>query len=233
MDKFQDVEFEAVDNNSNEKTIRGSVLYYNTSQVADILGITDSKVRYYSKVFDNILNIEVINKQRKYKQSDIDKLKYMCELKEEGLSIKQIEQYCSEVSFEEDGKVQVKESNPLSIKALSQMLMKHQEEQIIAMEGRIINKLENYIQAQENNNTEIIEKVKEEISITVDEVVSEKLENHLEKTIEENKVIKEELAEHKKMLEEIKNTAYVSMEEIKKQKQEPPNRWFKRFMGWK
>lgn len=44
----------------------------------------------------------------------------MLELQAEGMSLKQIEQYCSEVSFEDDGKVQIKESNPLSIKALAQ-----------------------------------------------------------------------------------------------------------------
>ena len=155
MDKFHDVEFEEVNNKIKDKQISGTNhLYYNTSQVAQMLGIQDSKVRYYSKVFDDILKIEVINKQRKYKQEDIDKLRYMLELQAEGMSLKQIEQYCSEVSFEDDGKVQIKESNPLSIKALAQKLMDHQQEQIAAMEERIVTRLENYILNQENNNKE-------------------------------------------------------------------------------
>lgn len=212
MDKFHDVEFEEVDSKIEDKQINGTNhLYYNTSQVAQMLGIQDSKVRYYSKVFDDILKIEVINKQRKYKQADIDKLKYMLELQAEGMSLKQIEQYCSEVSFEEDGKVQIKESNPLSIKALAQKLMEHQEEQIAAMEERIITRLENYISNQEDNNNGLIERVKEEVSATVDEVVFEKLEE----VKEEYKITTETLKEMKEQLEEIK-TAYVTEQEIKK-----------------
>lgn len=229
MDKFQDVEFEEVNSKSEDKKINGTNhLYYNTSQVAQMLGIQDSKVRYYSKVFDDILKIEVINKQRKYKQEDIDKLRYMLELQAEGMSLKQIEQYCSEVSFEDDGKVQIKESNPLSIKALAQKLMDHQQEQIMAMEERIIARLENYILNQENNNKELLEKLKDEVSITVDEVMNEKLEE----VKEEYKITNESLKVMNDQLEEIK-TAYVNMEEIKKiSYKDPKDGKLSKFWNW-
>jgi DNA-binding transcriptional MerR regulator len=104
------------DNESNkEKNIRGKALYFGTSQVADILNIPDSKVRYYTNVFDDILHIEISNKQRRYTQSDIDKMKFMIELKEEGMTIKQIQEYCQEVDFEDSKEIQIKENNPLSI----------------------------------------------------------------------------------------------------------------------
>ena len=159
--------------------------------------------------------MESINNRRtirKYKQEDIDKLRYMLELQAEGMSLKQIEQYCSEVSFEDDGKVQIKESNPLSIKALAQKLMDHQQEQIAAMEERIVTRLENYILNQENNNKEFIEKLKDEVSITVDEVVSEKLE---EVKGEYNKTTKS-LNDIKEQLQEIKQMSCVKKEEIEK-----------------
>ena len=187
-------------------------MYYNTGQVAQILGIQDSKVRYYSKIFDKILKIEVINKQRKYKQEDIDKLKYMLELQAEGMSLKQIEQYCSEVSFEDDGKVQIKESNPLSIQALAQKLMDNQQEQIAAMEERIMVRLEDYILSQENSNKEFGTKLKDEISITVDEVISEKIEEVKSQYAPTN----EFLNEIKDQLQEIKQMSYVNREEIEK-----------------
>ena len=136
----------------------------------------------------------------------------MLELQAEGMSLKQIEQYCSEVSFEDDGKVQIKESNPLSIKALAQKLMDHQQEQIAAMEERIVTRLENYILNQENNNKEFIEKLKDEVSITVDEVVSEKLE---EVKGEYNETTKS-LNDIKEQLQEIKQMSFVSKEEIEK-----------------
>ena len=136
----------------------------------------------------------------------------MLELQAEAISLKQIEQYCSEVSFEDDGKVQIKESNPLSIKALAQKLMDHQQEQIAAMEERIVTRLENYILNQENNNKEFIEKLKDEVSITVDEVVSEKLE---EVKGEYNETTKS-LNDIKEQLQEIKQMSFVSKEEIEK-----------------
>lgn len=209
MDNIKDVNFEEV---KEERQIRGAVLYYNTSQVADILGVADSTVRYYSKRFENILNIEVINKQRKYKQSDIDKLKFICELKEEGMSLQQIEQYCSEVSFEEGTGIQIKESNPLSIKALAQTLMEHQQEQIALMEERIISRLENHIAVQSNINKDFMDKIKAEVSLTVDEVVSEKVSE----IKDDYTVTNNALSEIKAQLDEIKQISYVSKEEIDK-----------------
>lgn len=227
MDNFKDIEFEDVDNETKDKQIRGTALYYNTSQVASILNIPDSTVRYYTKVFDDILKVEIINKQRKYKQSDIDKLKFICELKDEGMSIKQIQEYCSEVSFEEGKGVQIKESNPLSIQTLAKALMEHQEEQIQAMEERIVNRLEEYMINQSEANIGAIEKIKEELSITVDDAVSEKIEE-----------IKEYSRDTRSELDSINNKlekviSYVSVDEIEKQRQKAPNRFWKWFTGTK
>lgn len=223
MDNIKDVDFEDVNNEtSEERIIRGSALYYNTSQVASILNIPDSTVRYYSKIFDNLLDIEVINKQRKYKQSDIDKLKFIVELKDEGMSLKQIEQYCSQTSFE-DGSIQVKESNPLSIQALAKAIMDHQETQIMAMEDRIIKRLEENVQSQIAMNERALESIREEVATTVDEVISEKLSDFNEANIEEFKRVNEKLD----------RIAYVSSEEISKQKKDAPNKWWRWFKGEK
>lgn len=172
-ENIKDVEFEDV--LTQEKTIRGSVLYYSTSQVAQILNIPDSTVRYYTKVFDDILHIEISNKQRRYKNSDIEKLKFIVQLKEEGLTIKQIGEYCSEVSFQEGKGVQIKESNPLSIQTLAKTLMDHQEKQIALMEERIMSRLNESILNQSLMNSKTMEDIKEEICTTVDEIVSEKM----------------------------------------------------------
>lgn len=221
MDDIKDVEYESVET-AEERVIRGSALYYNTSQVASMLNIPDSTVRYYSKTFENILDIEVINKQRKYKQSDIDKLKFIVELKEEGMTLKQIEQYCSQTSFE-DGSIQVKESNPLSIQALAKAIMDHQETQIMAMEDRIIKRLEESVQSQIDMNKHALESIREEVATTVDEVVSEKLSGFNEANIEEFKRVNEKLD----------RIAYVSSEEISKQKKDAPNKWWRWFKGEK
>lgn len=211
-ENIKDVEFEDV--SQQEKTIRGSVLYYSTSQVAQILGIPDSTVRYYTKVFDDILHIEISNKQRRYKNSDIEKLKFIVQLKEEGLTIKQIEEYCSEVSFKEGNGVQIKESNPLSIQALTKAIMDHQEKQIKAMEERILSELKTFIDNQTMTTEKVMDQIKEEIATTVDDLVDEKLEG-----IENN------IGDINEKLDEIKEFACVDMN---KEKERENDKWWKK-----
>lgn len=176
MDNFNNLEFEE-GSYTEDKEINGlNNLYYNTSQVAQILGIPDSKVRYYTKVFDDILKVEIINKQRKYKQADIDKLRYMCELKNEGMSIKQIEQFCREVDFNK-GEVVVKESNPLSIQALAQAMVVEQIKLIDDMKLEILSELKTFMLEMSQNQTSDFEKIKEDLCTTIDESVNEKLED--------------------------------------------------------
>ena len=176
MDNFNNFEFEE-GSYTEDKEINGlNNLYYNTSQVAQILGIPDSKVRYYTKVFDDILKVEIINKQRKYKQADIDKLRYMCELKNEGMSIKQIEQFCREVDFNK-GEVVVKESNPLSIQALAQAMVVEQIKLIDDMKLEILSELKTFMLEISQNQTSDFEKIKEDLCTTIDESVNEKLED--------------------------------------------------------
>lgn len=211
-ENIKDVEFEDV--SQQEKTIRGSVLYYSTSQVAQILGIPDSTVRYYTKVFDDILHIEISNKQRRYKNSDIEKLKFIVQLKEEGLTIKQIEEYCSEVSFQEGNGVQIKESNPLSIQALTKAIMDHQEKQIKAMEERIMNRINDSILNQSTITSKAMEDIKEEICTTVDEIVSEKLE-----------MTNNSICEINNKIDVIKEFACVDMN---KEKERENDKWWKK-----
>ena len=214
-ENIKDVEFEDV--SQQEKTIRGSVLYYSTSQVAQILGIPDSTVRYYTKVFDDILHIEISNKQRRYKNSDIEKLKFIVQLKEEGLTIKQIEEYCSEVSFQEGNGVQIKESNPLSIQALTKSIMDHQEKQIKAMEERILSELKTFIDNQRMTTEKVMDQIKEEIATTVDDLVDEKLEG-----LEDN------IGDINNKIDEIKEFACVDMN---KEKERENDKWWKKIFS--
>lgn len=194
-ENIKDVEFEEVNDGKN---IRGSVLYYSTNQVATILGETDSKIRYYSNVFEDILNIEISNKQRRYKKEDIDKLKFMIELKNEGMTLKQIKEYCQEVDFN-NGEVAVKESNPLSIKALAQALMEEQTKQIEIMKQDILTEIKGFIEQQSSMQEVALDKIKEDICVSVDDSVSEKLNNTIEElkdTFKTGYVTKEQIKEY-------------------------------------
>jgi len=212
-DDIQDVEYEEIKNSGNmkEKNIRGKALYYSTSQVANVLGITDSKVRYYSVVFDDILNIEVSNKQRRYTDEDIKKMKFLVELKNDGMTIKQIQEYCQDVDFDNDGEIIIKENNPLSIQTLAKALLEEQTKQLNLFKDEIIEsislRLAEQMQNIKDNNISFKEELLEQVALTVDEVVEEKLTINLDE--QEKRAIEHEA----KMSELFRN----SMEERKTQ----------------
>lgn len=196
-DDIRDVDFEEIteDSQKEEKNIRGTALYYSTNQVATILGESDSKIRYYSNVFDELLNIEISNKQRRYKQEDIDKLKFIIELKNEGMTLKQIKEYCEEVDFH-NGEISVKESNPLAIQTLAKALMEEQTKQIENLKTELFERLKEFIVSQNIEQSKVLENIKEEIAVTVDEVVGEKMQTSLseiKETFKVSYVTKEEI----------------------------------------
>lgn len=195
-ENIKEVDFVEVNNiDAKEKQIRGNALYYSTSQVASMLGVSDSKVRYYSTVFDELLHIEISNKQRKYRQEDIDKLKFIIELKDDGMTLKQIKEYCEEVDFY-NGEVAIKESNPLSIQTLAKALMEEQSKQIQSLKIELFEELKDFILTQNNEHSKTLESIKENIVTAVDEVVSEKIDtslNEIKETFKASYVRKEEI----------------------------------------
>lgn len=182
-DKIKDADYKEVDEKI--KNIRGKALYFSTSQVANILEQPDSKIRYYTTVFNDILNIEISNKQRRYTEQDIDKLRFIIKLKNEGLTIKQISEYSENVDFEgEDGKIQIKESNPLAIKTLAAALLEEQNKQLQNFKQDLLDqmddKIKQYLFSQEKSYEKNIKQLKQDVAITVDEIVTE----HSKQTLE-------------------------------------------------
>lgn len=211
LEDYQDVEY------TEEQTIRGEILYYSTGQVAKILDIPDSKVRYYTTAFDDILHIEIINKQRKFTKADIDKMKFILELKNEGMSIKQIQEYCQEVDFDSENGIQIKESNPLSIQTLAKALLEEQERQLNIFKDDMSLKIQNIMDNVVEMNVQNNEKLKEDIATTVDEVVSDKLDNKLD---ELKSYIDQRELEYKTQDQEKMDMLRRSMEDTKKKNEE-------------
>lgn len=57
-------------------------LFYTTNEVAEILGVTASKIRFYEKKFK--LRFERSGRDRKLTQKDIDKLREIIDVKSKG-----------------------------------------------------------------------------------------------------------------------------------------------------
>lgn len=189
MDDFkaQDVEFEEVDkkvDEDKERNIRGKALYFSTSQVAHQLGIRDSKVRFYTQEFKDLLNIEVHNTQKRYTEADIEKLKFLVELKQSGMTIKQIQDYTQEVDFENEEGIKVKESNPLSIQTLSKALLQEQQKQMQEFKTEVLESISLLIQEQSKNirenNDNLRDEILEQVAVTVDDIIDEKLTANLD-----------------------------------------------------
>lgn len=136
-------------------------------------------------------------------------------------------------------------------------IMQEQRNYLQGVSDELVISLENKLEKMEKLTTNMLDNSKknlEDISESIDKNINNQLKNQIKsiskiyeqentelsnkiesmnKSYEENnKITNESLKEIKDRLEEIK-TAYVTAEEIKKQKQEPPNRWWKWFTGVK
>lgn len=200
---YIDVEFENLDEQLN-KEINGEPFYYKTSQVAKILGENDSTIRYWTTRFDDILNVAICNKARAYTKTNIEQLKFIKKLaKEDGFTLKQIEEYCSEKGFNQEGLVD--QSKPLAIKVVTEAIMEDVNKQLLEFEQNMIKNMtkvmtelgKTLINTQQESN----ETIKEQLALTIDDVVTtsmnEKLENikesiksEISSNIENNKTLK-------------------------------------------
>lgn len=146
--------------------INGEPLYYSPTQVADILGVNYSKVIYYSKYFSDLLDIELSNRNRRYKKSDIEKLKFLLELAQDGLTLKQIKEYCAEKVPENITKDMAISNNPLQIQVL-----------VKAMTEEIDNLIEAKLSVYLNKNKEIMEEsvefIQEQVALSMESNIQE------------------------------------------------------------
>jgi len=211
-ENYQDVDFK--DAKDSDKNIRGKILYYSTSQIATLLGASDSKIRYYTTVFDDILKIEISNKQRQYVDKDIEKLKFIIELKSQGMTIRQIQEYCQEVSFDATTGVKIEEKNPLSIQTLAHALLEEQNNQMIQFKEditiAITKQFTNQLEILRKDNIELKEQIIEQVALTVDSVVADKLTGVIE-TQQEIKDL------HQKNQEDLKEFVAVTIDNMEQE----------------
>lgn len=205
-------------------------LYYNCMQVAKILDEPDSKIRYWSKMFQPLLNIPISNNNRKYTKSNIENLMFIRKLlKEDGLTVKQAYDYCSQKGF--NNEIGLDTGNPLAIKTFISGLTDEMDKKFIEMQNITIKQQQDMINILQNIIKENNIALKEGIINTIDEVVSDKmngyfdsLQNELSITQETNRRVEENLDNNNKIISEntkaINEFKCLNLEQIKNQ-QEP------------
>lgn len=166
---------------------RGEISYFSITQVADLLKEDDSKIRYYTNIFNDILQIEIEDKQLKYKNTDINKLEFLINLKNKGMTIKEIQQYCKEISLSDEDIQEINKKNILSIDDLIGT--------IVDAENKNFDKL----------NNQVTEKIKED-NLKSNEEMRTTIESEQNKFIEKLEKANKEYAEDikKSLIEEQK-----------------------------
>ncbi|KQC91230.1 hypothetical protein AM596_15770 [Clostridium perfringens CP4] len=198
MDKnIIDIEFTETKDTSLESQITEeldkSKIYYTISQAARLLGLEVGKLRYYSNFFAldsdgrDLIKISYSNKNRAYTQENIKQFKRILTLMEDGMTLQQTRDYVSLNGFDEVGKT-LDSSNPLALTAFVSELNSDMQEKLENFEKSLLKKIMLLI---DHGNSTLIETSKKEneyflenISKTVDEVITKEIKENLDGRIE-------------------------------------------------
>ena len=121
---------------------RGEILYYSIDQVADLLGENAANIKYFTNIFDDLLKIEIVDKELRYTNHDIDKLELLIKLKSRGMSLKEIQDYYNKLPLN-DNEVQHVENNLLSVEELIDLIKEEQQNQLNIFKVQLINDIQN------------------------------------------------------------------------------------------
>lgn len=136
---------------------RGEILYYSIDQVADLLNETVGNIRYYTNIFDDLLKIEIVDKELRYTNNNVDKLEFLMKLKNRGMSLKEIQDYYNKLPLN-NTEVQHLESNLLSVEELINSIKEEQQIQFNNFKVQLVNDIQNTnLQCLQNISSAIIE----------------------------------------------------------------------------
>lgn len=139
-DKDKYIDMQKVNHKIQNKK-RGEILYYSIDQVADLLNENVSNIKYYTNIFDDLLKIEIVHKELRYTNKDVDKLEFLIKLKNRGMSLKEIQDYYNKLPLD-DTEIEHSESNLLSVEELIDSIKKEQQIQLNNLKAQLINDIQ-------------------------------------------------------------------------------------------
>lgn len=147
--------------------------FYNTSQTATKLNLTDSAVRFYCTKFKDFLNIEIEGNRRRFKKEDIEKLSYIKKLLDEnGYTIKQVNEYLSKENISKtntNSDSQIDEIVSKLIEKFDKSLNKVKDELLQAIDI----KFKELIDIENKNKNELIEFISAYLEKKLDDKLNE------------------------------------------------------------
>jgi DNA-binding transcriptional MerR regulator len=194
-DHIIETDFEEIDKEEliQHKNINKEPLYYTRVQVASILKVKESTVSYWSKEFQPLLKLKIINMTRKYTKQDIQNLMFIQKLlKEDGLTIQQAFDYCSEKGFNNE-KGLIDQQNPLAIQTFISAMTVEFDKKVAEMQDNIIKKHYEMKESLEKIVLKNNEKLKKEMCLTLDETVTEKMNEFKDDNIKSTNELKKQM----------------------------------------
>lgn len=172
---------------------RGEILYYSTDQVADLLNENISNIKYYTNIFYDLLRIDIVDKELRFTNNDINKLESLIKFKNKGMTTKEIEIYFNKLPSS-DKEIKNIETNLLSVEELIDSIKKEQELHLNDFKVNLLKDM------QESNtlylksiSSEIIDaqnklliELKRDLSIEIKEYINSKIDDVTNMNIELN-----------------------------------------------
>lgn len=217
---FIDVEFSETNSELKNISKNNHIIYYSCEQVGKIVEEPVSTIRYWTKMFTDILEVEIVNTQRKYKKKDIENLLFIKKLiRVDNMSIKQVQEYFNNT---DDLKI-INYNNPVELKVFTRELSEYFDDKINSINENLTIKQE-----------KLINNLFDNINNIIDKKMSNILENN-NKILEKNEKIKENieiiLKNQEKIKEENDEIHRLQQKLIDKKLEYEKNRgWFNRFM---
>jgi DNA-binding transcriptional MerR regulator len=195
---------------------RGEILYYSINQVANLLKENIGNIKYYTNVFDDLLKIEIVDKELRYNNNDINKLELLIKLKNKGMSLKEIEDYYNKLPLN-DTEIQHPESNLLSVEELIDSVKEAQQIQFNNFKVQLINDIQNinalYLEkicsTVIETQKESLNEFKQDLFKEIKEYINSKFENANETNInlqnDLNNFVETALANNERLIQEVKD----------------------------
>lgn len=159
----------------------------NAVQLGKRIDEPPSTIRTWAESYEDYLYIKKINGRFVYTEASVDQFRFIKEMhRNKGMSHKQIADIISKHGFQygdfNSGLIDPKD--PLGYQALASAIAVENQKQLSDF-------LVKFVQYQEENNKLVIEKIKNEVALTVDEVVDDKFNEFKEELLKEYRIERE------------------------------------------
>lgn len=184
-DEYIDVDFQ--DNMVYNKRINGKPIFYTIRQVGEILEEPSSRIRYWSDSFDDFLQIQRSGLNRKYTEQNIEQLRYIRKLlKEDKLTIRQVQEYCSEQDPETFIQ-NMQRKDPIAIDVLASALLSKINEDITNMQENIISSITNNVIDKLSQSLELHNQSLQQAKLDLQEYIATTVTDTIDKQLNTNK----------------------------------------------